>query len=106
MSAPTPAIKPLPAPVVRTCELFRLLAGNELHGLAPAQIAKALKVSPSWVSITLPGLAELGFLERIEASGRWRLGPAFVRIAHTVSANLAAAKRDLDNLQQRYSTPL
>lgn len=101
MSKPT-----LPASVLTTCQLFRLLAGHEVVGLAPGQIAKALQVSPTWCSRTLPALAELGFVERVGDTGRWRLGVAFVRIATTVATNLAAARQQLDELQQRYGTPL
>ncbi|MBK1614972.1 transcriptional regulator [Rubrivivax gelatinosus] len=99
--------RPLPAPVRKTCDLFRLLAGHEVLGLAPGEIAKALDVSPSWVSVTLPALAaETGFVEQVAGTNRWRLGAPFVRIAVTVASNLNDARRRLDELTQRYGTPL
>lgn len=86
--------------------LYRLLAGHELLGLSPGEIAKGLEVSPSWVSLNLPELAEDGFVEQVQGTNRWRLGVQFVRIAITVSTNLNQAKRQLDDLTQRYAVPL
>lgn len=93
-------------PMQKTCDLFRLLAGHELLGLTPGEIAKGMKVSPSWVSINLPALATTGFVEQVQGTNRWRLGVQFVRIAITVSTNLNQAKRQLDDLTQRYAVPL
>ena len=96
----------LAANVRKTCELLRLLAGHEVLGLAPSEIAKALGVAPPWVSVNLPALeAETGFVERVEGTNRWRLGVPFVRVAFTVSTNLNQARRRLDELGQRYAIP-
>ena len=104
MSAP--ATPPLSEPIRKTCDLFRLLAGHEVLGLAPGEIASALKVPPSWCSRNLPALATTGFVEQVAGTNRWRLGVAFVRIATTVTTNLNAARRQLDETAQRYSVPL
>ena len=98
--------KPLAGPIQKTCDLFRLLAGHELLGLAPGEIAKGLGVSPAWVSINLPALATTGYVEQVEGTNRWRLGVQFVRIALTVSTNLNKAKQQLDDLTSRYAVPL
>lgn len=97
----------LPPHTRQTCALLRLLAGHEVLGLAPGEIAKALGESASWASRTLPALAaETGFIECIPGTNRWRLGVPLVRIAITVSANLNQAKRQLDELSQRYAVPV
>ncbi len=97
----------LAAPIRKTCDLLRLLAGHEVLGLAPGEIAKGLGVTPSWVSQNLPALeAETGFVERVDGTNRWRLGVPLVRIATTVATNLNAAKRQLDDISARYSVPL
>lgn len=98
--------KNLSAPIRKTCDLFRLLAGHELHGLAPGEIAKGLEVSPSWVSVNLPALVATGYVEQVQGTNRWRLGVAFVRIATTVATNLNAARQQLDDISRRYATPL
>lgn len=88
----------LPTHTRKTCDLFRLLAGYDQIGLAPGEIAKALGVGASWVSVNLPALADYGFCERVAGTPRWRLGVAFVRIASTVfMANTDAQ----DALKQR-----
>lgn len=98
---------PLARPARLTCDLFRLLAGHVVMGLAPGEIAKALNVTPSWVSVNLPALAEeTGFVERVEGTNRWRLGAPFVRISVTVAAELNGARRNLEQLEQRYGTRL
>ena len=86
---------PLAGPIRKTCDLFRLLAGHEVLGLAPGEIAKGLGVPPSWVSQNLPALATTGFVEQVAGTNRWRLGVQFVRIALTVSTNLNKAKQQL-----------
>lgn len=96
----------LPEHTRKTCELFRLLAGHEVLGLAPGEIAKGLDVPAPWVSRTLPALeAETGFVERVPNTNRWRLGVPLVRIATTVTTNLNQARRRLDELGQRYAIP-
>ena len=96
----------LAEPIRKTCELFRLLAGHELLGLAPGEIAKGIDVAPSWVSVNLPALATTGFVELVPGTNRWRLGVPFVRIAFNVSAQLNAAKKRLDETGQRYNVSL
>jgi DNA-binding IclR family transcriptional regulator len=99
--------KPLAENLRKTCELFRLLTGHEVLGLAPGEIAKALAVNPSWVSNNLPALeAETGFVERVPGANRWRLGVPFVRIAMTVQANLNAERQRLEQTAGRYGVPM
>ena len=90
----------------KTCDLFRLLAGHELLGLSPSEIAKGIDAAPAWVSINLPALATTGFVERLDGVNRWRLGVPFVRIAMAVNTELTAAKRKLDEVSSRYHVPL
>jgi DNA-binding IclR family transcriptional regulator len=96
----------LAKPIRKTCDLFRLLAGHEVLGLAPSEIAKGIDVPASWVSVNLPALATTGFVERVEGTNRWRLSVAFVRISTTVTTNLSQARRRLEEVSQRYSVPL
>lgn len=96
----------LSEPIRKTCDLFRLLAGHELLGLAPGEIAKGLEVPPSWVSVNLPALATTGYVEQVDGTNRWRLGVQFVRIATTVATNLNRARQQLEDISHRYSAPL
>lgn len=100
-------LKPLADNLRKTCDLFRLLVGHEVLGLAPGEIAKGLNVSPPWVSINLPALeAGTGFVERVPGTNRWRLGVPFVRIAMTVMSNLNAERERLEGTAKRYDVPL
>ena len=105
MAAPD-TTPPLSEPIRKTCELFRLLAGHEVLGLAPGEIATGLGVPPSWCSRNLPALATTGFVEQVAGTNRWRLGVAFVRIAFTVSTNLNNARAQLDETARCYSVPV
>ncbi len=102
----TEKVYPLPEPIRKANALYQLLAGHELLGLSPGEIAKGLDVPASWVSVNLPAIATSGFVERVEDTNRWRLGVAFVRISVTVTTNLTAAKRRLAEVESRYATQL
>lgn len=101
-----PKAKSLPAPVVTTCKLFRLLADHETYGLAPGEIAKALDIGAPWVSNNLPPLCELGFVEKVGDTNRWRLGVAFVRIANAVLVAHVNNKARQDEREARMRTAL
>lgn len=103
MSAQKPA---LPSHTQKTCDLFRLLAGYDHMGLAPGEIAKALGVGAPWVSVNLPLLAELDFVERIANTPRWRLGISLIRIANTAFSANADAHGALQQRLRNMSTPL
>lgn len=96
----------LPSHTRKTLELFRLLAGYDLVGLAPGEIAKALGVGAPWVSVNLPLLAELNFVERIADTPRWRLGLTLLRIANTVHGGNADAQDALHMRNRNMRTPL
>lgn len=107
MATDTPNPPKLNEAIRKTCELFRLLAGHELLGLAPGEIAKGLGVSAPWVSVNLPAIAaQTGFVERIDGTNRWRLGVPFVRIAFTVSSRYQSAVKQLDEVGTRYAVPI
>jgi DNA-binding IclR family transcriptional regulator len=105
MTSDTTTPRPLAEPMRKTCELFRLLAGHELLGLSPSEIAKGLEVGAPWVSVNLPALATTGFVERVADTNRWRLGVSFVRIAFAVQTHHQQATHQLQELGQRYAVP-
>lgn len=87
----------------RLLALIKVLAGNEVHGLAPGEIAKAQTCSPSVVTRDLANLKEAGFAEQIPETGRWRLGPALVQIALAHAREIDRAERKLAETKQRFS---
>jgi DNA-binding IclR family transcriptional regulator len=87
----------------RLMQLILIFAGNEFHGLSPGELAKAAKVAPGTITRDLHNLKEGGFIEQIEETGRWRLGPKLVQIALAFQTNLGRAKSRLTEVEQRFS---
>lgn len=87
----------------RLLKAVLLLAGNELNGLAPSDLAKALDTNPSNVTRDLANLKEAGLAEQIVETGRWRLGPKVVQIAVDFFTNLERSQSRVDEIRQRYT---
>lgn len=79
------------------------LAGHEVTGLSPMEIAKAVGANPSAITRDLRVLQDEGLAEPILETGRWRLGPKLVQVALAFSDHLARAQRKVDEIQQRYT---
>lgn len=87
----------------RLCRLILLLAGHEFDGMAPSDLAKALKTNPSNITRDLHNLKEAGLAELMAETGRWRLGPKLVQIAIAFSEHVGRMSDRLAELQTRYS---
>ncbi|MBI2278180.1 MAG: ArsR family transcriptional regulator [Dechloromonas sp.] len=87
----------------RLLKAVLILAGNELNGLAPSDLAKALDTNPSNVTRDLANLKEAGLAEQITETGRWRLGPKVVQIAVEFFTNLERSQSRVDEIKQRYT---
>ena len=87
----------------RILGLLLVLAGNELEGLAPGQLATLNACSPSQVTRDLANLKRKGWAEQITSTGRWRLGPEIVQLSTRHATALARARSRLDEATNRYS---
>mgnify|MGYP001329477413 CR=1 FL=1 len=87
----------------RLLRLVLALAGHEVHGLAPSQIAAAVGCSASMVTRDLRNLRDAGWAEQVPETGHWRLGPAPVQVAMRHMAALDKAENRLGEIRQRYS---
>lgn len=87
----------------RLLKAVLLLAGNELNGLAPSDLAKALDTNPSNVTRDLANLKEAGLAEQLPETGRWRLGPKVVQIAVDFFTNLERSQSRVDEIKQRFT---
>lgn len=87
---------------LRLMKLITLLAGHEVTGIAPADIAREQGCSASMVTRDMANLQEGGYAEQVPETGRWRLAPHLVQIAvrHMVALDRAAMR--LDEVRQRY----
>lgn len=86
----------------RVLQILMLLAGHELLGLAPSEIAKAVRTSASNVTRDLANLREAGMAELIQDTGRWRITPRVGQIALRVMNALGEARRRVEENAQRF----
>ena len=87
----------------RLLQVIRTLAGNEIEGLAPGDIAKLVPCAPSQVTRDLANLKHFGWAEQLATTGRWRLGPQIVQIATRHMTAIDRASKKLDEVANRYS---
>jgi DNA-binding IclR family transcriptional regulator len=88
----------------RILQVVLTLAGNELMGLAPSEIQRALQItSASTVTRDLGVLKDLGIAEQIQETGRWRLGPRLVQVAIAHLTHMEKAEKRLSEIRQRFS---
>ena len=86
----------------RLLRMVDLLAGHELHGLAPGEIAKALVIGPSSVTRDLDNLRTAGWAEQTPQGGRWRLTPHVIQISLRYATALNAGAQQWRDTQQRF----
>lgn len=88
----------------RILGLVATLAGHEIEGLAPGDIAKVQGCSASQVTRDLANLKRFGWAEQLPATARWRLGPDIVRIATRHMTALDRAERRLAEIKSRFGS--
>lgn len=87
----------------RVLRLLLMLAGHELLGLAPNEMAKALHTGASNVTRDLANLKEAGLAELIPDTGRWRITPKLGQVAMRVLNALGESRRRVEETAQRFS---
>lgn len=87
----------------RLLQVIRTLAGNEIEGLAPGDLAKLIPCHASQVTRDLANLKHFGWAEQIATTGRWRLGPQVVQIATRHMTAIERASKKLAEVSNRYS---
>jgi DNA-binding IclR family transcriptional regulator len=90
-------------PQQRLLQLIDLLAGHEIQGLAPSEIAKAMRCSAPQVTRDMENLRHAGWAERTPKGDRWRLSPHPIQLAIRHAQALSDGKRALDDVAQRFS---
>lgn len=87
----------------RLLRLITVLAGNELHGISPGELATALNTTPSSITRDLANLREAGWADEMADTGRWRLGTKPVQIAVSFTQGIQRAQAKLDEISARYT---
>ena len=86
----------------RLLQLIDLMAGHELQGLTPGEIAKALAVNGSTVTRDLDNLRTAGWAELTPKGDRGRLTPHVIQISLRYATALNAGAQQWRDVQQRY----
>ena len=87
----------------RILSLLRTLAGHEITGISPGQLAQMQACSPALITRDLANLKQAGFAEQVPDTQLWRLAPQLVQISLAHAAALAKAQKRLDEVQQLFS---
>ena len=87
----------------RILTTLQILAGHEITGIAPSDIARQLECTASNTTRDLANLRLAGLAEQVPETGRWRLGPSVVQIALKHMTALERAQARLDEVRQRFS---
>jgi DNA-binding IclR family transcriptional regulator len=83
--------------------LFRL-AGHEVEGLRPGEIARATGFNPATVTRDLRAMRAQGVVENVPGmEDRWRLGPKLIQVAMSHMQGLERTSGRLNEVKQRYS---
>jgi DNA-binding IclR family transcriptional regulator len=87
----------------RILRLLVTLAGNEVTGLKPSEIATLQGSARPMVTRDLANLREAGLAELVPETDRWRLAPQIVQISMKHMAALDRAEKRLGETRNRYS---
>ncbi len=88
----------------KACRYFTALAGQEVNGLRPGQIAQAAEVSAATATRDMQVLADEGFVERVPGmEDRWRLGPKPIQLARAHELGMDRIRDRVRETEQRYS---
>lgn len=93
-------------PQQRLMRMLLALAGHELEGLAPGDIAKQCGHSPSQVTRDLANARHFGWAEQIQSTSRWRLGPQFGQTGLRILTAFERAESRLAEIKNRFTRNL
>lgn len=91
------------AQVDRALDMLECLAGRVLDGMSNKDLAAALRCPPPYVTRTADQLIRKGWVERDEATGRFRITPRFSRLTFRVLADFERAEQALKATQRNYT---
>jgi len=93
----------LSAQAQRPLIVIKAMAGKEVSGVSPAELAKLVNISASNVTRVLANLEAQQFIERLPSDDkRWRLSATLVQMANTVSLNFTQSLQQLQQDQGNY----
>ena len=91
------------AQVLRALEMLEALSGELPRGLSNKDLATALRCPPPYITRTAETLVQKGWVEKDEATGRFRITTRFSRLTFRVLADFDRAKQALEAAQRNYT---
>lgn len=86
----------------RVLQMMFRLAGHEIEGISPGELASAMRTSASNVTRDLANLKEAGLAEKLD-NERWRLTPRIVQVSLAASTAFTRAQDRLNEARQRFT---
>lgn len=87
----------------RLLRLITALAGHEITGIAPSDLARETNTTASTITRDLANLKEAGYAELVPETGRWRLSPHIVQISMRHMVVLDRARERLEEIRRRFT---
>lgn len=91
------------AQVLRALEMLEALSGELPRGLSNKDLATALRCPPPYITRTAETLVQKGWVEKDEATGRFRITSQFSRLTFRVLAGFERAERGLADIKRNYT---
>ena len=91
------------AQVLRALEMLEALSGELPRGLSNKDLAAALRCPPSYITRTGDTLIQKGWIEKDEATGRFRITSTFSRLTFRVLAGFERSERALADIKRNYT---
>ena len=89
--------------VQRTLKVITIMAGNEVNGISPGEIAKIAQTSAANITRILANLQHCGFAEPLPADhSRFRLAASLVQLSNTVAMNFRQHQQQIQQEAHNY----
>lgn len=90
-------------PVLRALDMLECLAGRVVDGLSNKDMATAMRCPAPTVTRTAALLISKGWVEKDEATERFRITTRFSRLTFRVMADFDRAQQALDAVKRNYT---
>ena len=87
----------------RALEMLEALCGELPRGLSNKDLAAALRCAPSYITRASKPLLQSGWIEKDEATGRFRITSTFSRLTFRVLAAFERSERALADSKRNYT---
>lgn len=88
----------------RTLRVITIMAGNEINGISPGEIAVIAKTTPADITRILANLRYSGFAEKLPTDpSRFRLSAKLVQLSNTVAMNFRQHQQQIQQDAHNYT---